>query len=201
MMGALLIIATSVQAQVSGETEVGATRGQADGFTSQYVFYARPNLNMVARYFFVNGQVNRAEFAIGPTFKLGRWTWKAQFGIDTGREIKDAGVLSAKIKDRQLVYIYDLNASTRRDVDPGWIYQKAWLAISTDSVWQYRFESLHVGRTLAFLRLGGEWQHQARVRVIEKENVPTRVLYIAPYYDTVSHSPGIQAGFRFIDVP
>ena len=187
--GILLTTATSASAQFSGESETG-TDAKGGAFVSQYVFYDRPTTNVLVRYFWVNGKVDRAEFGFGPTVKLGRVTWKTQFGIDTGREIKVAGTVLAKVADRQLIYIYDINASTRPAVDQGWIYQKFFAGIDQKSVWQFRAESLTIAHQTVFLRLGGEYQIQFH---------PKRHFYIAPFYDPIVGSPGGQVGFRFFN--
>ena len=69
--------------QISGETEAGSN-GKGGSFFSQYLFYDFKDANVLTRYFVVNGAVNRGEFAIGPTFKLGKKTVvKPAFGATT----------------------------------------------------------------------------------------------------------------------
>ncbi len=188
LLGFIVVLALSVSvgAQTSGETEVG-TDDRGGSFASQYIFYDWPQMNLLARYFWVNGAVNRAEFAFGPTLKFGETVVKLQPGFNTSGSLKIAALLTGKLSGHGLLYIIDKNWSVTHS-ESGWLYQKLFIGIDEESVWQFRVESLHIGYDLVFLRIGGEYQVQFD---------PKHHLYIAPFYDPVVKTPGAQIGFRF----
>ncbi len=184
-LAAFFMLSTPARAQVSGETESG-TDGRGGSFVSQYVFYDWKDDNLLVRYFWVNGAVNRAEVAFGPTFKTGNTVTKLQFGATTAKEAMAAVLIISKVGGRQLMYIGDFKPAMGH-LDYA-LYQKFFWAIDTKSVWQFRIEALNINRGQAFLRIGGEYQLQFD---------PKHHLYVAPFYDPVVKAPGVQFGFRF----
>ena len=103
LLASVVLVGTAT-AQTSGETETG-TNNRGGAFVSQYVFYDWPNANLLTRYFWVNGAVNRAELAFGPTLKIGGTVLKLQFGSTTDREVMSAGLAVGKIAKHQVMYI------------------------------------------------------------------------------------------------
>lgn len=182
----VLSFSSSAWAQASGETELGTDR-LGDEFFSQYIFYDWKEANLLTRYFWVNGVLNRAEFAFGPTVKIGGATVKLQFGGTTDREIMSAGLALGKVVGHQVMYIGDLKIPTRNE-EQNEFFQKAFVALDEKSIWQFRIEMLNVSRDLVFLRIGVEYQHQFN----DKHH-----LYAAPFYDPIVRKWGGQVGFRF----
>ncbi len=183
---ALLFVACSVPAfaQASGETEFGTDR-QDGRFASQYVFYDWAHSNLLTRYFWVNGAVNRVEIAFGPTFKFGTAIVKPQLGFTSDKQPMTAVLALGKVGNRQIMYIGDMKWSLTESHE---LYQKFFVAIDPKTVWQFRVESLSFGREMAFLRIGFEYQYQFDEK---------RHLYVAPFYDPIVGKPGAQVGFRF----
>lgn len=185
----LLIATGQLFAQsLSGEAEVG-TDGRGEGFFSQYLFYDLKNVNVLTRYFWVNGVLRRGEFAVGPTLKFGNGSvLKFQFGGTTDREVMAAGLLVAKIAGHEILYIADGKLSTQDG--PHTLYQKIFVLLDKGSFGslQFRAEDLQVGSEQGFLRIGLEYQH----------NLPDSAhLFLAPFYDPIRKQVGGQVGLRF----
>jgi hypothetical protein len=184
----LLLLPVSALAQQgwSGETEVG-TDGKGENFFSQYVFYDVENYNVLVRYFWVNDALNRGEFAIGPTFKIKQQNvLKLQFGGTTDKDVMVAGLIVTKVANRGILYIADAKFSTTDS--PNTLYQKVFVALNARGSFQFRAEHLQVGSVQGFLRLGAEYQ----------QSLPRQTqLFVAPFYDPIKKTLGIQGGFRF----
>lgn len=182
----LLLVSGPAFAQgLSGETEVG-TDGKGGSFFSQYLFYDFNRVNVLTRYFWVNGVLERGEFAVGPTMKLGDSVLKLQFGGTTDKDVMLAGTLSTKILGHDVFYIADGTLSTTEA--PNTLYQKAFIALTKGGSWQFRVEDLQVGKKQEFLRIGLEYQRK----------LPHNShLFIAPFYDPIKNGVGGQVGFRF----
>ena len=183
----LLLSRQPVSAQnLSGETEVG-TDGKGESFFSQYLFYDIEHVNVLARYFWVNGVLQRGEFAIGPTLKLNSGNvLKLQFGGTTDEEIMIAGLLIAKVRGREVLYIADAKLSTQDG--PHVLYQKLFVPLTKGGAWQLRTEHLQVGSNQSFLRIGPEYLR----------NLPGSAhVFIGPYYDPIRKGVGGQVGIRF----
>ncbi len=187
---ALVLVCASVGSvfaqDVSCETELGTDSG-GEHFFSQYVFFDTKNTNVLSRYFWVRGVLNRGELAAGPTlrFKKGQ-TLKLQIGGTTDREVMLALTYIAHFGTREVMYIADGKIATRDG--PSTLYQKMFVPISSDSTWQLRVEHLQVGEKQNFLHIGVEVQRPLRGK---------KLLYIAPFVDPVIHGVGVQAGLRF----
>lgn len=186
-IASLLLVSGSAFAQnLSGETEVG-TDGKGEGFFSHYLFFDTKNVNVLARYFYVNGVLQRGEFAIGPTLKLGNSNvLKLQFGGYTDKSVMLAGLLIAKVRGREVLYIANGKLSTRGGLNT--LYQKLFIPLTKSGRWQFRAEDLQVGSEQGFMRLGLEYQHK----------LPDNAhIFIAPYYDPIRKAVGGQFGLRF----
>lgn len=196
-----LILGAAVPAaagDVGGETEVG-TNLLGGIFVSQYIFYdivdpGSRDGNLMARYFFVNNTLHRAEFAIGPTFKPRGTVVKLQFGFAKGanreEDLMAAVTFIAKPRGRETVYIADAKFDIAAEAAdrPNSLYQKLFVALDKQGRFQFRAEHLLVDRSTGFLRIGGEYR-----RTIGKNDH----VFVALFYDPVVNSPGIQVGFRF----
>ncbi len=187
VIASLLLASGPAFAQnLSGETEVG-TDGKGEGFFSQYLFYDTKNVNVLTRYFYVNGVLQRGEFAIGPTLKLSNSNvLKLDFGGTTDKEIMIAGTLIAKVKGREVLYIADGKLSTQGG--PHTLYQKLFVPLVKSGRWQFRVEDLQVGSGQSFLRIGLEYRYN-----IQKN----AHVFIAPQYDPIRKAVGGQFGVRF----
>lgn len=184
----LLFFPGSVFAQgLSGETEVGSD-GKGEGFFSQYLFYDTKNTNILTRYFYVNGVLQRGEFALGPTLKFNQnYILKFQFGGTTDKEVMLAGLLIAKVKGREILYIADGKLSTQDG--PHALFQKLFIPLVQSGRWQFRVEDLQVNRDQSFLRIGLEFQ----------QKLPDNShLFVAPFYDPIRKAVGGQFGLRFL---
>ena len=179
----LAVIAVPAQAQTSGESLVG-TDDRGGAFAYQYVFYDWQSCNLLTRYFWVNGAVNRGELAFGPTIKKGDTTVKGMFGGTTASEVMTATLIFGKIAKRLVAYTGDGKWSGRGLE----FYQRLNVAIDPRGIWQFRLESLNFDRDEAFLRIGFEYQLQFH---------PQRQIFFAPFWDPVAGAPGAQVGFRF----
>jgi hypothetical protein len=170
----------------SGETESGAD-GKHEVFFSQYVNYDTKNWNILTRYFWVKGVVNRGEFAAGPTFKVTEHTVvKLQFGGTTNKAVMAAGTILTEVRQHSVLYIADAKFSTTGT--PNTLFQKVFVALNKKGSVQLRAEHLQVGKSQDFLRLGLEYQH----------NMPGKTqLFVAPFFDPVRKTGGLQGGFRF----
>lgn len=172
---------------VSGETELG-TDGKGEPFISQYVFYDTERSNLLTRLFWVEGVLNRGEFAYGPTLKMGEVGLKLQFGGTTNRDLMLGANIFSKIKNRDVFYIVDWKISTTDR--PNTVYQKGWYQINGSGSWQFRVEDLQVGSKQAFLRIGVEYR---------RDTSKTTHLFVAPFVDPTNRGFGGQLGFRFWD--
>lgn len=183
----LFLVSGSAFAQnLSGETEVG-TDGKGEGFFSQYLFYDTDKVNVLTRYFYVNGVLQRGEFAVGPTLKLGNSNvFKFQVGGTTDKEVMLAGLLIIKVKGREVLYIVDGKLTTQGG--PNALYQKLFIPVTKSDTWQFRVEDLQVGGKQGFLRIGLEYRH----RLPDNAHV-----FVAPYYDPIRKAFGGQFGLRF----
>ena len=183
----LLVSGPSFAQGLSGETEVG-TNGNGGSFFSQYVFYDFSKVNVLTRYFYVNGVLERGEFSLGPTIGLGNGrVLKFQFGGTTDEEVQVAGLLVAKVKGHGILYIADGKLAIPSE-QTHTFYQKLFVALTDKTTWQFRVEHLQVGKEQGFLRIGLEYQ----------QGMPNGShLYIAPFYDPINEKFGSQVGFRF----
>ncbi len=184
----ILVSGPSFAQGLSGETEVGSD-GKGEDYFSQYLFYDFKNLNVLTRYFYVNGVLQRGEFAIGPTVALSKDNvLKFQFGGTTDKQVMLAGLLIAKACGRHILYIVDEKLSTQDG--PNMLYQKIFVSLNqnqSDS-WQFRSDGLTVGTKQVFWRIGLEYQH----KLPDKKHI-----FVAPYYDPIRKSVGGQIGVRF----
>lgn len=171
---------------LSGETEIG-TDGKGEGFFSQYLFYDTKNINVLTRYFYVNGVLKRGEFSVGPTLKLGNGNLlKLDFGGTTDKEVMIAGTLIAKIRGREILYIADCKLSTQGG--PHMLYQRLFVPLVKSGRWQFRVEDLQVESDQSFLRIGLEY----------RQNIQKNAhVFIAPQYDPIRKAVGGQFGVRF----
>lgn len=175
-------------AQMSGETEAGSD-GKGGSFVSQYLYYDFPRLNLLGRYFWVKGVLQRGEFALGPTLQLNKTTTvKLQFGGTTEQDVMVAGVILAKVKKRDAIYIGDAKLSTTAG-HPSTFYQKAFFAFNEKGTWLARVEDLQAGEEQNFLRIGVKYQLQLHNNQCH--------FYLAPFYDPLVQTAGGQIGFRF----
>lgn len=182
----LLVSGPAFAQNLSGETEVG-TDGKGEGFFSQYLFYDIKNVNVLTRYFCVNGVLQKGEFSIGPTLRLGDSNLlKLDFGGTTDKEVMVAGTLIVKIKGREILYIADGKLSTQGGLHT--LYQKLFVPLVKSGRWQFRVEDLQVGGDQSFLRIGLEYRHD-----IQKN----AHVFIAPQYDPIRKAAGAQFGVRF----
>lgn len=183
----LILVSGPAFAQgLSGETEVG-TDGKGEGFFSQYLFYDVDHISVLTRYFWVNGVLRRGEIALGSTVKLGKSTvLKLQFGGTTDREVMLAGLIVAKAKGHEILYIADEKLATQ--TGPDTLYQKIFVAMTKGGALQFRAEDLLVGNDHSFLRIGFEY----------RQALPHRThLFVAPDYDPIRKAFGGQFGLRF----
>lgn len=183
-----LLACNPLRAQgLSGELEIG-TDGKGHPFLSQYLFYDDKKLNVLVRYFWVNGNLNRGELAIGPTFKFGRTTLKLQFGGTTDKEVMISSTVFTKLAGHGILYIPALRLSTSYKTNT--LYQKLFLSLTKKGSWQIQFRAEHfqIGKHQAFLRTGPELQHEISRRVI---------IFVAPFYDPINKGFGGNSGFRF----
>lgn len=171
---------------LSGETEVGSD-GKGEGYFSQYLFYDFKDVNVLTRYFYVNGVLQRGEFAIGPTVTFNKDNvLKFQVGGTTDKQVMLAGLLIAKVCERNILYIVDEKLSTQDD--PNMLYQKIFVSLNQDGSWQFRSDGLTVGTKQVFWRIGPEYRH----KLPDKKHI-----FVAPYYDPIRKSVGGQIGVRF----
>lgn len=184
----LLLVSSPLRAQgLSGETEIG-TDGKGHPFFSQYIFYDDKNINVLVRYFWVNGNLNRGELAIGPTFRFGRTTLKLQFGGTTEKQIMIASTVFTKLAGHGILYIPAFRLWTSRGTNT--LYQKLFLSLTKKGSWQFQFRAEHfqIGKHQAFLRIGPELQHEISRR---------GVIFVSPFYDPTNKGFGGNSGFRF----
>ena len=185
----LLVVLVSSSAfgqNLSGETEVGSD-GKGEGFFSQYVFLDTKHVNLLTRYFYTNGVLQRGEFAAGPTLHLNNGNLlKLQFGGTTDREMMVAWTLIFKVKGHEVIYIFDGKIATENG--PNTLYQKLWVPLVKSGRWQARVEHLHVASSQSFFRLGIEFQQKFP---------DDTMLYVAPFYDPIRKATGGQFGLRF----
>lgn len=171
---------------LSGETEVGSD-GKGQGFFSQYLIYDTRHVNVLTRYFYVNGVLQRGEFALGPTAHFGKENiLQFQFGGTTDKEATLAGLLIVKINGHAVVYIGDAKVATQDG--PNTYFQKIFVALTKKNNWKFRAEGLQVGTRQSFLRIGAEYTHK----------LPDNAhLFVAPFYDPIRKAVGGQFGLRF----
>lgn len=182
----LVLLASPVFAQITGETEIGSD-GRGERFFSQYVFVNTAHLGGLARYFWVNDVVHRGEFVVGPTFKIARLILKPGIGATTDKQVMVALVTALQIMNRQVLYIGDEKLATRTGV-PHELYQKLFVAVTPGGALQFRMEDLLIGSWHGFQRIGVEGRY----------NLPKNThIYASPFYDTVRKYAGFQAGLRF----
>ena len=181
-----VFMATSVFAQVTGETEVGSD-GRIEGFLSQYVFIDWKEINVLSRYFYVIGRVNRGELAIGPTISLGPTTAKLQIGGTTDKQLMMSTLVATHLFGRGIMYIFDTKSRHGPEHHQE-IYQKLWVALDREGMVLFRYEDSVVGGRHMFVRLGFENSY----RIDDKA-----YFFVAPFYDLVKKNVGAQTGIRF----
>lgn len=177
---------------ITGETEWGYT-GDGERQFSQYLFgdknpaEGKPGVNLTLRLFRVNRILRQIEFAAGPTFKVGeKTTLKVWGGGTTAGAIMLGGSIFTSVGGRDILYILDPKIS--RTKEPDGIYQKIFVPIDKDGIFQFRVESLQLDLEPAFVRMGVEWQFR----------LPRSThIFVHPYFDAVNDTIGIHTGFRF----
>ena len=181
----LVIGAVPARAQVSLESELGSD-GKGHGFFSQYVFYDFTHANVLTRYFWVNRQVHRGEFALGPTVRVGKTSVRITLGATTDREVMVGGTVVSNIRHHEVTYIADGKLSTTDSASS--LYQKLFVSLDAQKLWQFRVEDLQLGSRQDFLRIGAEYRMRAR----KKSHI-----YLAPFFDPIVKEYGGQIGYRY----
>lgn len=184
VMAVLVTAGPAMAQQVTGETEVGT---DSEAFFSQYFFVDWDHANVLARYFWVEGVLERGEFAIGPTFNFGGGNIvKFQVGGTTDKQVMAGGLFILHAASRDFMYVLDGKFATQKG-EPHTLYQKLWLPMSQSQKTQLRIEALQIGSEYDFLRLGIEMRYGSA----------TQHFFAAPWYDPLRVAIGGQVGVRF----
>jgi len=187
----LISLAFSSLAQAgswSAETEGGGSEKSAS-FASQYLFYNGEHGNALARYYYVEDELERGEFAAGPTWHLGPTEVQIQVGVTTLDQAMTAILVVAPIAGHTVVYVGDAKTSWIGEAHT--FYQKMWIALSEDETWQVRLEDFLVDGVNEYALLGVEYRFHLLEGKVE--------LFVAPFYDLDNKELGGQGGLRLLN--
>lgn len=175
---------------ISGETEWQFDGDGGRGF-SQYLWLDTEYINFKSRYALVETVLERGEFAIGPTFRVGDFTLKLWAGATTEKSVMLGGTLAGKVWGHDMLYILDPKISTNKLSDG--IYQKLFVALDGRGSWQFRIESLQVAGEAVFVKTGVEYR-------LPLPWIPdVNHIFLYPNFDAVGDTVGLLLGFRFFD--
>ena len=187
-MIAVMLVPASVTAQhISGETEFGTGGGEDNLQSHQYLFVDWEHANALIRPFWVEGVLNRWEFAVGPTFNLGDVLFKTETGVTTDEQWMLGNVAIFSTLGLDFVHIADGKIGWGGGVTE--LYQKLFVNVTGLTRIQLRIASLVVEGDNVFLRVGPEYRHPI---VTEGTH-----LFFNPFYETEGEKFGGIVGLRF----